>query len=189
VGLVNRTVWHLVLMIGAAACVSPASAAFFLDLSAVNDHQISLVLKSDTPTSLVESIDIQLDFDLSALELVGKPTFETVLTGSDFKFGQCGQRLLPGNVFKSNCGGYFEPKRALLQSGGLVRWLFEVMPGPSQTTMFDLSITLGEDDPILLSEAASLPIPEPGPTALMLAGLGLLGLRRVLQRSRSGSRD
>jgi len=171
------TIWLVTLLLGAAFCTRPASAAFYLDWSAAGDHEIDLVLQSDTPIASVESIDIELKFDAAVLALIGKPTFEAVLASADFKFPGCGQRLLPGNLLRSNCGGFFDPERASLESGPLVSWLFRVDPQALLPTTFDVSITLGEDEPIVFSKAATLAVPEPTVAALILAGLGLLALQ------------
>jgi hypothetical protein len=182
----SRTISHVVLvMVIAVACVPPASAAFYLDLSAAGE-QIDLVLKSDTPISSVKSIDIELKFDQSVLELIGEPTFEEVLMGADFQLADCGQRLLPGNLYQSNCGGFFDPTRATLDSGELLSWVLVVTPGLPKTTILGVSVMLDDDTPILLSKTVTFPVPEPGTIALMLAGLGLLGLRTMFQRVRLG---
>ena len=175
------TIWWLTLMVGAVVCVRPASAAFYLDLSAAGDRQINLALRSDAPIPLVESIDIQLLFDASVFQLVGKPTFEAVLTGADFQSPACGQRVLPGNLRRSNCGGYFDPERAPLETGPLLSWLFQVEGQLPEGKMFDVTVLLGDDEPIVLSKAATLAVPEPSAVTLILAGFALI----VLQMRRS----
>jgi len=178
--LVSRKIGHLLVFISVLAGASPASAGFYLDLSAVDDDQIQLMLGLDAPISSAESIDIKLAYDPSALELDGTPTFEAVLTGPDFdEFAACAVSGLPNNWALSSCSGIFQPKRVPLESGRLLSWRFYLLTDPPSTTL-SVSVMVDEGDPVLLAT----PIPEPGTPALILAGIGLLAHWTMRQRDR-----
>lgn len=170
VNIARRALRHL-LLVGWALVYAPnASAALFLETNVVGD-QIDLFLKSNATIASVESVDISWSFDTAVLRLVGAPAFEGALTAPTFEMAGCDE----------SCGGFFSPVMAPFPVGPLMSWVFEWNNVPPQTTTINVFVSLDEAVPPLQLDA-TLAIPEPATTALMVAGIGLLGFWTARRR-------